>query len=193
MKKLLHYCMIAAVLFLACDETIEVDPDTGFEIFTISTGEHSAIFRSEPFEGQGINITVMFDESAEYTLQDPANQGDINKLVGFSDCGQHHQSESARFGWRWYQEELQLLAYVYREGNLSYELMGAAPMNQEISLTLNIEGGQYLFSGSNLDTVVMERTGQCEGGENYWLWPYFGGDEPAPHTVRIQLKREVIP
>ena len=28
--------------------------------------------------------------------------------------------------------------------------------------------------------------------ENYWLWPYFGGDQPAPHEVTIKLKREVI-
>jgi len=185
--------MIAAVLFLACDETIDVDPETGFEIFTINTGEHSAINRSEVFDGQGINITVMFDESAEYTLENSGNQGDINKLVGFSDCGQHHQSESARFGWRWYEDELQILAYVYREGNRSYELMGAVPINQEINLSISIEGGQYLFTGTDLQSAAIDRTGQCEAGENYWLWPYFGGDEPAPHTVRIQLKREVMP
>lgn len=193
MKNLTHLSLILLALLLACNESIDVDPDSGFEIFTISSGQHSSIVRTEEFQGQGINVIVRFDESAAYTLQNPNDQADINKLVGFSDCGQHHQSESARFGWRWYEDELQILAYAYLEGDLSYELMGAIPINQDIDLSIAIEDGRYLFSGTGLQSVGMPRTGDCETGEKYWLWPYFGGNEPAPHTVRIELKREVMP
>ena len=192
MKKACTYLIFSICLFLACNEPIEIDPETGFEIFTINSGQHSSITRSEAFTGTGINVTVQFDESAEYTLERTNNQADINKLVGFSDCGQHHQSESARFGWRWFDSELQILAYVYREGNLHFELMGAVAMNQSIDLSLRVENDQYRFSGDGLQTVNIARTGNCEAGENYWLWPYFGGDETAPHAIRIQLKREVI-
>lgn len=192
MKKALTPLLIALTLFLACNEDIEVDPETGFEIFTISAGQHSSIMRQELFDGEGINVIVRFDGSAVYTLQDAGNQADINKLVGFSDCGQHHQSESARFGWRWYEGELQILAYVYQQGTLTFELMGSIAMDQEVNLSIMIEADQYRFSGDGLQTVTVARSSDCEAGENYWLWPYFGGDEPAPHPVRIELKRETV-
>ena len=108
-------------------EAIEIDPETGFEVFTIPAGAHNSIIRNEVFEGSGIDIKVVFDESAIYTLDVASDQGDINKLVGFSDCTQDHQSESARFGWRWFNSELQIIAYTYREGDLSFELMGSIP------------------------------------------------------------------
>lgn len=186
MKKILP---LLALLLLGCSEAIEIDPDTGFEIFTINTGEHSSIVRSEAFTGSGIQVTALFDESAMYTVQVASNQADINKLVGFSDCDQHHQNESARFGWRWYEDELQILAYSYNEGNLNYQLMGAIALNQEVALSIDIEAEQYLFMGDGLETVTLPRTTDCEAGDNYWLWPYFGSDETAPHTIEVRLKR----
>lgn len=192
MKKTLSLLTLLFCLFLACNEEIEVDPDTGFEIYTIGSGQHSSIVRTEPFAGNGISVIVKFDDSAIYTLQDPGNQADINKLIGFSDCGQHHQSESARFGWRWYEDELQILAYVYSDGNLTWELMGAIALNEEVTLELSKNEDQYVFTGTGLQTTTVSRTASCESGENYWLWPYFGGDEPAPHTVRVELKRSEV-
>lgn len=186
MKKVLPFL---ALVLLGGNEAIEIDPDTGFEIFTINSGEHSSIMRSEDFTGSGIRITALFDDSAEYTLLQANNQADINKLVGFSDCGQHHQSESARFGWRCYEDELQILAYSYNEGNLNYKLMGAIAFNQQVNMSIDIKAEQYLFMGYGLETVTLPRTANCESGENYWLWPYFGGDEAAPHTVEVRLKR----
>lgn len=176
----------------ACSNSIEVDPDTGFELFTIPAGGHSSIVRNEDFTGTGANITVIFDESAEYTLDIAADQADINKLIGFSDCGQHHQSESARIGWRWFNDELQILAYTYLQGDLSFELMGAIPLNTEIDLAIRIVGDTYEYSGTGLTSVTMTRTSDCQAGDNYWLWPYFGGNQPAPHQVTIRMKRETI-
>ncbi|WP_420386188.1 hypothetical protein [Roseivirga sp.] len=190
MKRLL--LTLLTILVVSCNQNIDIDPDTGFEVFTIPTGGHSSIVRNEAFTGTGINVTVLFDESAEYTLDVTSDQADINKLIGFSDCHQDHQSESARLGWRWFDDELQILAYTYREGQLSFELMGAVSMNQEIDLQIRIVGDTYQYSGTGLTSVTMDRTPNCETGDNYWLWPYFGGDQPAPHEVTIKLKREII-
>lgn len=184
-------CALTLSVF-GCSQSIDVDAETGFEIYTIRAGSHSSINRSEAFSGTGIDIIVLFDESAQYTLEPASDQGDINKLTGFSDCAQHHQSESGRIGWRWFNDELQLLAYTYREGNLSFELMGAVPLNTEINLSIRIVGDTYQYSGTGLQSVTMERTSDCESGENYWLWPYFGGDQPAPHEITVRLKRTVI-
>jgi hypothetical protein len=184
--------LLLALVLLGCNEAIETDPETGFEIFTIDAGTHSSIVRSEPFTGTGISITALFDESAIYTLSVAGNQADINKLVGFSDCSQHHQSESARFGWRWFNDELQILAYSYNQGQLSFELMGAIPLNEEVDMTISIEDEQYVFMGEGLETTTLARTNNCEAGDNYWLWPYFGGDEVAPHDIEIRLKRSEL-
>ncbi len=193
MIKIAKLSLVALVLtFCACSDAIDVDPDTGFEIFTIPAGSHNSIIRNEAFTGSGIDIQVIFDDSAMYTLEETSDQADINKLVGFSDCTQHHQSESGRIGWRWYEDELQILAYTYLEGDLSFELMGAIPLNTETNISIRIVGNTYQYSGDGLQSITMERNSNCETGENYWLWPYFGGNQTAPQAVKIQMKRTVI-
>ncbi|WP_305982941.1 hypothetical protein [Roseivirga thermotolerans] len=188
-----NYAFILLVIsILGCSQSIDIDPDTGFEVFTIPEGSHSSIFRNEPFSGNGISVTALFDESARYTLEVASDQADINKLVGFSDCGQDHQSESARIGWRWFNDELQILAYTYREGQLNFEMMGTAKINESLSLRIKIATDHYEYSGDGMNTIRMPRTDNCESGENYWLWPYFGGNQPAPHDITIRLTREVI-
>lgn len=190
MKKSL-FLLFGFMLMVACNEVPTVDDD-GFEIFTIPAGQHSSISRNEPFTGNGIDITAIFDESAIYTLEVTSDQADINKLIGFSDCSQHHQSESARIGWRWFEDELQILAYAYLEGELHFELMGSIPLNTEIDMSIRATANSYNFSGTGLESISLTRTSNCEAGENYWLWPYFGGDQVAPNDVKIRLKREQV-
>ena len=189
MKKL--FLLFSIALLVGCNEAPIVDDD-GFELFTIRAGQHSSISRNEAFTGSGIDITAAFDETAIYTLEETKDQADINKLIGFSDCTQHHQSESARIGWRWFNNELQILAYAYLEGDLNFELMGAIPLNSEIDMSIRATSNVYEFSGSGLQTVTLQRTSDCEAGENYWLWPYFGGDQVAPNDVNIKIKREQV-
>ncbi len=190
MKRFVPYLVL---LLLACETTIDIDPDTGFEIFTIGAGQHSSINKNEVFSGDGIEFKVIFDESAEYISQDDNNQGDINKLLGFSQCGEHHQSESARIGWRWYEDELQLLAYVYTNSDRKYELLGAIPINQEVNVRIEIEAERYRFSGDGFSETFIQRSGtRCSSGDNNWLWPYFGGDESAPHDILIKIERVAL-
>lgn len=179
-------------VLLSCGDDIETDPETGFEIFTIEAGTHTSIRRSEDFEGSRLNVTAMFDESAQYTLENTNDQADINKLIGFSDCQQHHQTESARIGWRWYEDELQILAYAYVDGQLIFEKMGAIALNQEVTMSIEVLDTQYRFSGQGLETITLNRNGTCQAGTNYWLWPYFGGNQVAPHEITIRLKREAL-
>ena len=113
--------------------------------------------------------------------------------LGFSNCLKHHQSESARFGWRWYQDELQILGYVYTDSDLHFELLGSIPFNTEVNLRVDIEDNGYRFSGDGLTETVIPRSSEgCEAGANYWLWPYFGGDETPSHDIVIKLERETL-
>lgn len=185
----LCFCLM---LFLGCDATIPLDPTTGFEVFTIQKGNQNSVVRNEDFTSQGIEVTVIFDESAIYTFEDANDQSDINKLIGFSDCDRFHQLESARIGWRWFNDELQILTYVYNDGDLSFKLMGSVPLNTTIALSIVIQDDHYVFSGDQLSTLTIPRASDCSDGVNYWLWPFFGGNQSAPQEVTIQVKRKVI-
>lgn len=184
--------LISLLFLLGCESSIIIDPNTGFEVFTIQKGNQNSVIRNEDFSAKGIEVTVIFNESAIYTLEDSNDQADINKLIGFSDCDRFHQLESARIGWRWYNDEMQILTYVYNNGDLSFELMGAIPLNTPVDLSIEIQDNQYVFKGDQLTTQTIPRASNCADGVNYWLLPFFGGNQSAPQEMTIQLKRAII-
>lgn len=132
-------------------------------------------------------LRVRFDDSARYTTTDPANQADINKLRGFSDCSAHHHTNSARFGWRWLDGRLEVLAYTYVGGQRQSKLLTTTEPGEWLDLRLEAEGATYEFSVDG-EVTTMPRGCADAGLAKYDLWPYFGGDEVAPHEVRIQYE-----
>ena len=81
MTKKFFATLLLSMLLISCGDNIEIDPNTGFEVFTIPSGAHNSIFRNEAFTGSGMDIKVIFDESAIYTLDVASDQADINKLA----------------------------------------------------------------------------------------------------------------
>jgi len=133
-----------------------------------------------------MRFAVTFDSTAIYTTTNPANQGDINKLYGVSDCGSDHQTNSARFGWRWFNGKLELHAYTYLNKVRKSAYIGDIPLGKATVCELKLENEQYTFSASG-HTVSLPRA--CNGaGAGYQLYPYFGGDEAAPHQVTIAIQ-----
>jgi hypothetical protein len=135
-------------------------------------------------------LRVRFDASAEYATVDPANQADINKLRGFSDCSSHHQTDSARFGWRWNTDRIELLAYTYVSGERQWALLGSVLPGEWHDLDLQATSTGYGFTLDGV-TTTMPRGCSASGLLKYHLWPYFGGDEVAPHTITLQLEELV--
>lgn len=130
---------------------------------------------------------VVFDSTAMYTTASPANQGDINKLFGFSDCSSLHQVNSARFGWRYYKNNLELWAYCYSNSIRSYTLISIININTKYTCTIVAKGTDYIFYLNHSNPIIMQRG--CTGGMQYRLYPYFGGDELAPHDINIWIKK----
>lgn len=131
---------------------------------------------------------VKFDSSAIYTTNAATNQLDINKLFGFSDnSAMDHHEYSARFGWRWSDHALRLFAYVYNKGVMSFKEIGSVQIGTENTCSIKIEGDKYLFSLNGTE-ITMPRASTTALAEGYKLWPYFGGDESAPHTISIWIK-----
>lgn len=134
-----------------------------------------------------MQFTARFDSSAIYQTADPVNQYDINKLYGFSDNNYDHHQYSARFGWRWSDGALRLFAYVYNEGVMESSELTAVAIGADIRCAIVVLPGRYVFV-VNGTAWTMPRKATTPAGSGYRLYPYFGGDETAPHEITIRIK-----
>lgn len=160
----------------------------GFTTYTILGGNQYCENNSYlPYTTAAMHFVVRFDSSAIYTNANPQNQYDYNKLYGFSDNMREHHAFSARFGWRWCNNQLQLSAYTYNDSIRTIKDIGSVPLNADNNCAILVEGDHYKFV-LNGDTTTMLRTSKTPQAMGYKLLPYFGGDEIAPHTITIAIK-----
>jgi len=140
-----------------------------------------------PVNYSQLSFNVKFDSSAIYKTTKESNQADINKLFGFSDNKSQHHEYSARFGWRWSDNALRLFAYTYNNSVMSFKEIGTVKLGAENTCSIKVAGDKYIFSLNGKETT-MPRASTTPVAEGYKLWPYFGGDELAPHTISIWIK-----
>lgn len=191
-KAMFFTLMQAATSLLAlasCEETPFKEVGSSTREFLISAGEHySTPALIETTEAKKVTFRATFDESARYVLSDASVQSNINKLMGISDCNSHHHENSARFGWRWFENKLEILAYCYVDSLRMHEHVGIVNINEENLYEITVTADAYQFSLNGEDKVSIPRTRVCNEGINYMLYPYFGGSVPAPHDVRIKIQ-----
>jgi len=186
-------CKKQLVVFgIKLDTKITTTPNTstGFLRFTIKKGLQYS--DSNPFttiKYQELRFSVRFDSSARYNTQLAANQADINKLYGFSDNNAQHHQYSARFGWRWSNNALRLFGYVYNAGVRTSQEIGVINIGQTYDCKIIVTNNAYQFyiEGKKIDMPRLATTPQAVG---YKLYPYFGGDETAPHDIHIWIREE---
>jgi hypothetical protein len=186
---------LAAIAFASCEKTVDNvkdrfganAPSAAVVEHFIAKGAHSSDKNSyRPVNTSEMKFTVRFDSSAIYQTVTPVNQLDINKLYGFADNNQEHHLNSARIGWRWYNNALQLFAYVYNDGVEKDKMITAVPLGQDISCSIKVSGNQYILTANGVQ-ATMSRTATTETAIGYQLYPYFGGDEVAPQDIRIRI------
>ena len=172
-------------LLVSCEEPLEND----YRYYVIPKGKHDGSFKMQSLQSHKLQFNAMFDQTAIYESQIPVNQHDINKLMGFSDCNSHHHENSARFGWRWLNDSLEIHAYVYNDGERSSEYIGIVELNETFAYEISMNRDYYVFSLEGSEPVHMERTNGCTKGLYYMLFPYFGGNETAPHDILIKIQQ----
>ena len=210
------WLLLLVVSFTACSKTSEQpapapveqpgpqtpDPGSGspitgtdsatakkFKQYTILAGQHYATENPvTPISGDSLAFSVRFDSSCAYQTIDPGNQDDINKLMGFSDNCPLHQVHSARVGWRWKNQKIELLAYCYTAGKRSFKLLGAISPCDTARLSIRLSSAGYEFQLNGVSTF-MARGPKHPSINGYLLYPYFGGDEVAPHTMKLWISR----
>jgi len=187
--------MLTTVLFATVpgcqkpiDDIIEDnnEPPVNTVTYIIQEGQHFCT--PNPFvttTDSQLSFIAVFDSSCIYTTTDPVNQDDINKLFGFSDCNTQHIENSARIGWRWSKDSLRLFGFVHNNGNIIYKEITTAEIKGNINCNIICEKDSYRFT-VNGKSITLPRN--CSGNFNrYKLYPYFGGNEPAPHNVTVKL------
>lgn len=134
-----------------------------------------------------LHFRAILDSSCIYATVDPTNQADINKLFGFADCASHHQTNSARFGWNWENGAMHIHAYCYAGTLRNYKELGTVALNKAFDCKLYVLPDKYIFElEGKKDTMTRGCTDNAAIG--YKLLPYFGGNEPAPHEVRVKIR-----
>jgi hypothetical protein len=188
--------IILIILLSACKkETVEIKPPTQdsiatvqpvFKSYTILKGAHYCTESSiKLFSRNHINFRVKFSSAAIYKTLETANQGDVNKLYGFSEGIDNHLN-SARIGWNWQNNALRLYAYAYANGIRNYKEISTVIIGETINLSIGISANKYLFTAGE-KKLELPRALHSATVEGYWQYPYFGGDEVAPHTICIEI------
>lgn len=155
-------------------------------VYVIPKGEHRSQGGFSFVSGTKFRFKAAFDSSAVYQTAQPIHQADVNKLYGFSDCYSQHHSNSARFGWRWLGGKLEIMAYCYQNGERQSEVMGSVALNKSYEYEIEIREDAYVF---RLNGVEKKMLRGCSGRVfGYKLYPYFGGQEVAPHDISIKIQ-----
>lgn len=124
------------------------------------------------------------------------NDSDINKLFGVS-FGYHHNN-SIRIGWRWNQFEkcFEILPYIYKNGqripewqDKIYGCITKINADEAAYCSIEINDTNFIITIIKLDSVdsvLIPKPKLTKFG--YYLYPYFGGQEKAPHDMDIYLE-----
>lgn len=159
-----------------------------FVEYTIRKGSHSAEGTSlSEIHQSELRFEVVFDSSAIYKNVKAENQYDINKLYGFSDCGTLHHENSARFGWRWNGRSIEMHAYWYKDSTRHSEYLDTVSIGHASELALEVLPGYYKFEIKK-SIHLFPRHCNSTPIQGYRLYLYFGGDETAPHEIRIRVR-----
>ena len=193
LKDLALACL-AATLFAGCSKDSLDEPSipskspAGFTEYIISAGgQYSDNEGTVAVNTTEFRFQVYFDSSAIYTVP-AADQHDINKLSGFADYASVHLQYSARFGWRWSENHLRLFGYVHNNGVIEEKEIGVIDIGKIYTCSIKVKGRSYVFTVEQLNSVALPRAATTAKAEGYRLYPYFGGNNTAPHEIRIWLK-----
>jgi len=160
--------------------------------YTIKEGTHGPRFDFALHCGiRKMSFKALFDKSCIYDKID--KEDDLNKLRGFS-YGRHHKN-SVRIGWkpsRIIPYKIEIWSYMYINGKRKYEHIVDVDVNTLVNYSIT-------WADENIVIIVRDAL-QCSKVYKtpapvpkfkfgYHMFPFFGGNAPAPHDMRIKIKR----
>lgn len=173
--------LLGLLSFYGCSKA-----ETPIKKYTIKQGGQ---YSNTPYQivGNTVSYSVKFDNTAIYKI-DSINQYDINKLFGMSACNSLHHENSARFGWRYVNGQLEIHAYIYDMTKRFSQIIDTVSINEWNNYKIVNTGKEYIFTLNN-KVFVYVKSNECKSKYNIALWPYFGGNIKAPQDINFYFKK----
>lgn len=136
---------------------------------------------------------IMFDQYCKYHfshLEDSSNISDVNKLIGYADCGTSHTKNSIRIGWRispTSMDTIELLSYIKKDGVFVFNPLTTVTQEETFNVTIVYDYDKYICCVNGFCDIIDRDCIEFKG-HKWGLFPYFGGDETAPHRMSIYIK-----
>lgn len=173
--------LFALFSFYGCAKA-QFDKET---VYTIKKGEFYSNHGAGTCKDE-LSYDVKFNESCVYDIGE-IEQADINKLFGFCPIYTPHHIKSARFGWRWYKDSLEIHAYIYDKGKNYNQKITSVKIGEYYTYKLKETNTEYTFKINNIEYVYKKKQ-KGKATLNLQLYPYFGGNTRSPHEVKIYFK-----
>lgn len=154
------------------------------KLFTIPAGEHSSqgLHLSLILGCSRMQFSAKFYPNCIYKPQREPEQ--ISKLYGLS-WGHHHDC-SARIGWRSDGTKIEVMSYVYvGHDQRESKHLGWVDVQEWHEYLIERDGKAVSLSIDGGDPVV--HTVFAPLAASYRLYPFFGGEIPAPHEMWIEV------
>ena len=143
---------------------------------------------------------VMFDSSAAYDLPEEEDDDDVNKLFGIGYINGGHHQDSARFGWNYNKEtgKVRLFGYCYVNGKRIIQQICEVPRHKKVQCHISIALSNYYYfvvydADRNSRWMLLGEVSipfTYNKKWKYMLGCYFGGNQPAPHTIKIKIAKK---
>lgn len=138
------------------------------------------------FRPFSLEFQVRFQQ--KYFLKYPENL-QINKIFGIGK--NHHQLESARFGFKLTEDSsyyhMEIWAYGYEKGMRIERLLTRLPLGETITLKLEHRDNSFIYYINNNKVFIQES--RTRGYIYYALNPYFGGSTKAPYNFSFRYAK----
>lgn len=152
-------------------------------------------FRNITVENDGVfRYRAKLHPSCLYTMDDPLDVRDINKLPGSSDRWAKHRKHGVYIGWRVEDNgatgKFEILGY-WHNGNDpppdEYPVLAVVEPLEEFRALVNIIQEDYTIWVN--DTVIeVPRAKSADSGPHYLIQPHFSaGGDGAPHDMAMEL------
>ena len=153
--------------------------------YTIYKGDHGSGLRFNPVIGDAsVSFQFSFTENHKYLseIPDDINKLDVNKLYGLTSTDIH--LNSCRIGWRELENgNFEVLGYWYFDSkDFYFEHLYEAKIGELLYLAVS-NYGNYHFSCNSEELIIPAR----EFNETHRAFPYFGGDNTAPHEMYFSI------
>lgn len=127
---------------------------------------------------------VQWNDSCKYDLQS-VDQWDINKLCGLRMNLFSNHINSFRFGWLYNTKTslIDIYAYYYINKKRSFIKIDSNSINDITLLELNFLSNSVQFK-VNSKSFIVDFKNETKSIK-YYSGLYFGGNRPAPHTIKI--------